>query len=157
LRYHSTFGSHYDCRNTHLCSDRVSQLNPADWRPFGNKVEYCLSENVEQQCSIELSVQLSIFVLVCNLAKAMVLLYTLLVVKENPLLTIGDAISSFFERKDKTTGGMCLMDKDNIDWWQRSSKLSWSVPEEQPRIFRRSRKRWYTAVSHRRWWTCLAA
>ena len=139
-----------------LCPGQVSQLDPADWRPFGAKVEYCLSEPMEQQCSIELSVPLAIIVIICNTVKAAILLFILYCVKGDPLLTTGDAISSFLERQDGTTKGMCLMSKHNIHWWQGSSRSTRRISEQQPGIFRRCSNRWHTVVSRGRWWTCLA-
>ena len=146
------------CNETIFCAQGVSQLDPADWRPFGSKVAYCLSEQPEQQCSVEFGLQLAIVVMACIFSKAIALLCTFLFVKENPILTVGDAVASFLERGDETTAGMCLMNKDSISWWQHESTILRNVPVKSPTVFwlfQRSRKRWHQVVSRARWWTCL--
>jgi len=140
-----------------LCADEIGYIDADNWRPFGSKIEYCLSEQIEQQCSVEFSLQLAVVVLLSSLTKAAVLLYVLLFVKADPLLTVGDAIASFLERKDKTTAGMCLMGRDNIGLWQRGRTIPGSVDQIEPRAFRKFRARWHHATTRRGWWTCLVA
>jgi len=152
-------GSEQQCgQSSDACIQVASKLNPENWTALGSKVAYCLSEQPEQKCSVEFSLQLAIVVMVCNLTKLMALLYAFLFVKDNPLLTPGDAIASFLQREDETTRGMPLMGKAEIAWWQHGAAVLGSVPAKNPTVFwlfRRSRKRWHQAVSRARWWTCL--
>jgi hypothetical protein len=72
-------------------------------------VDYCLSEKSEPRCKVQFTRTIAIVVTVLNFLKAILIFYTALGTKENPLLTMGDAVASFLERKDETTRGMCLL------------------------------------------------
>ena len=148
--------SHWDCFSDPTCSARVGSLDRTDWRPFGNKIEYCLSEQINQQCTVEFSLQLAVVVIIFNVLKASVLVYTFLAVKENPLLTMGDAVSSFLSIRDDTTWGLCLMGKANVASYLWTKKSGKSSEQRQPMTFDSTRKRWYTAVSFRRWFFVIA-
>jgi hypothetical protein len=124
-------------------------VNVADWNPFGGQIQYCLSEQVPQKCEIQFVPWLAYSVVCFNLIKASILLYTFFLIKENPLMTIGDAASSFLRYKDETTSGLCLMSKQDIDWWAKNlvgynSKLIARPLKVQP-------QKWSSVASRRRW------
>lgn len=89
------------------------QKAPDDWRmPFSKKsypVDHCLAEEADERCKIQVLPKIAIIVTALNLFKAILIFYVVFGVKENPLLTIGDAVASFLEKKDDTTRGMCLL------------------------------------------------
>lgn len=71
-------------------------------------VQYCLSKKMEPDCKIQWNTQIAIIVTVLNFIKTAVILYTAFRIKETPLMSIGDAITSFLETTDHTTVNMCL-------------------------------------------------
>jgi hypothetical protein len=104
------------------CSSSVNgiQSAPDDWKvsslgeyPYygttSYPVDYCLSEESESRCKVQFTLTIAILVTALNFLKAILIFYTALGTKENPLLTMGDAVASFLERKDETTRGMCLL------------------------------------------------
>ena len=132
------------CHASKPCSGRLSELDADDWRPFGNKIEYCLSQVAEEKCSLSLNPPLVIVVIIFNLAKAVLLLITVWTVKENPLITIGDSIASFLRSEDKTTKDLCLMGRDELKAW----KLSGSQGQKpEPRVYVASRRRWSSVAT----------
>jgi len=60
---------HWNCSVDPTCSARVGSLNRTDWKPFGNKIEYCLSEQKVQQCTVEFSPQLAVVVIILTLSR----------------------------------------------------------------------------------------
>jgi hypothetical protein len=130
----------------------TESIDKADWRPFGSKVEYCLSEPVAEECSLHFSPRLAWVVIVFNLAKAILIAYVAFRIKENPLLTVGDAVSSFLERADETTESICLMEKDNSHQWKKAMSLSLKLA---PMPYKGRRARLSTVVSWKRWATCM--
>lgn len=76
--------------------------------PFGNWVDSCLSEKVEEKCGVVFNLDLAIFVLVLNFINTILLAYVFFSSKHRPLLTLGDAVASFLERPDENTVDMCL-------------------------------------------------
>jgi hypothetical protein len=138
------------CNPNELCSANIGSIDQTDWKPFGNKIEYCLSEQLQQQCTVEFSPQLAGVVIAFNALKTVVLVYIFLAVKENPLLTMGDAVFSFLSIRDDTTRALCLMDKASVAQWIKGS--SRSRKPRQPTTFKSTVKCWRTAVSSRRWY-----
>jgi hypothetical protein len=133
----------------------ISVIDSTDWKPFGSTVEYCLSEPVQQHCRVQFTPQVAYTVIVFNLAKALILLFTFFFIKENPLMTVGDAISSFLHRRDETTKRLCLMSKEDISWWKRPSAYPLTSTGPTPRPLIVTPKRWSSVVSRRRWTTVI--
>ena len=106
---------------------------------------------MNQLCRLQFNRQLVFVVIAFNLAKALVLVYVFVAVKENPLLTIGDAVASFLKQPDDTTSGLCLMSKENINQWKNRHLVS----ERVGRPYDPTRKRWSTVVSKARWAACM--
>lgn len=76
--------------------------------PFGNWVDSCLSEKVEEKCGLVFNLDLAILVVVLNFTNTILLVCVFFSSKHRPLLTLGDAIASFLERPDQNTVDMCL-------------------------------------------------
>jgi hypothetical protein len=133
----------------------LGQVDATNWKPFGSKVDYCLSESVQQRCRVQFTPQIAYTVIAFNFAKSSILLFTFLFIKENPLMTVGDAVASFLRRRDETTRSLCLMSKEDISWWQRPSAYPLTPNGPAPRPLQISTKRWAFVVSRRRWATVL--
>ena len=114
----------------------------------GAPVKYCLGESVPESYSLEFSLGLAVFVTCANLFKAIVMCFIAFGIKERPLMTIGDAISSFMEQPDHFTDNMCLLSKAKAE----QNPRRWSA---KPSFYKDKRKRWFNASSLRRWILCL--
>lgn len=77
------------------------------------KVQYCLSEAAPGRCKLRIIPQIAILVVILNLAKAVIIFYTAFGIKEDPLMNMGDAVSSFLKEEDPTTRDMCLLGLDD--------------------------------------------
>ncbi|KAE9380983.1 hypothetical protein N431DRAFT_396271 [Stipitochalara longipes BDJ] len=93
------------CQGTKF--DRV-RANASEWSPFGEKVSYCLSESAADQCQLYGNFLLLLVVVATNTIEILALTIIILRSGSSPLLTIGDALSSFLEFPDDTTRDMCL-------------------------------------------------
>ncbi|KAH9878106.1 hypothetical protein J1614_003323 [Plenodomus biglobosus] len=107
-----------------VCTDHIDEIKrlPDQWRvgeycPEGdhyhcNKdhwpVEYCLSERAVPHCKLHFETSISIVIILLNLMKAALMFYVAFCIKEDPLMTMGDAVASFLENEDPSTRDMCL-------------------------------------------------
>lgn len=133
------------------CSDRLPTAD--SWAPFGKKVDYCLAQQVEEHCKLQLSVHLSTIVIILNAIKVILMVWVVLQVKESPLMTMGDAVASFLTEADPTTEDMCLLTKKEF----RSKEYRFQkMFKKGPRPFSEKRHRWGSAVSRVRWAICMA-
>jgi hypothetical protein len=116
------------------------------WTPWGQKIGYCYSEVVEEQCEYTANLPIVVVVMVCNLLKAIAMLFVACWLGGRPLTTVGDAIASFLERSDPTTKGFCLLSRHRVQ-----DQIWPSLPGEQvepmPPI---QSQRWFRASSTRR-------
>lgn len=78
------------------------------WQLDGLRVEYCLSQPVEEHCRVQLSIVIMIIVIICNLIKMLIMGYIAWRRPSEPLITLGDAVASFSDDPDMTTKGNCL-------------------------------------------------
>ncbi|KAH6994637.1 hypothetical protein EDB82DRAFT_567348 [Fusarium venenatum] len=113
-----------------------------NWRPFGNRVQYCLSQPIQQTCRLNFDRNIAITILVVNAIKLMILVYAATYPPEEPLFVIGDAIQSFLITPDIVSSGSGLASarlvRKNDNW-------------NQPCINDGKRRRWGFAASKRRW------
>lgn len=143
------------------CGSGVSsvQSHIDDWQPFGKPIEYCMAEKIEQHCRLEYSVHLVLVVVLTGLLKTSTMLYIAFWVHDVPMLTIGDAVSSFLAVPDEKTKGLCLLDKSLKDFQPsvshahrtdsgEYSSMGWTAPLQ---YFHYRRRRHFTAASFRRW------
>jgi hypothetical protein len=117
------------------------------WKPFTKEIRYCLSETLEEHCCLQYSVHLAIVVIILNAAKAVMMLYLAFGVKESPLMTVGDAISSFLQESDGHTEGMCLVTKADVRKGTRHGN-GWT-PLARPFIGKRRMR--FASASAARW------
>ncbi|KAJ0417378.1 hypothetical protein BJY00DRAFT_303509 [Aspergillus carlsbadensis] len=116
------------------------------WVVDGYKVDYCLAEETPQKCTLEYSLALSIVVLVTNGVKIAVILATILSLRANPLLTLGDAVASFLTVPDEGSRGMGLLTKEMVT----AKRKPGSKQDNLPAYNSRPKRRW-TSVSLERW------
>lgn len=116
------------------------------WPPFGETAKYCLSERIPEACTMKFLPELAWIVVGCNIIKLAVLIYVHIHSKSSqpPLLTIGDAISSFLLEPDRTTTGLNSMSRKETNWWREGTSPA-SIP------FNIRRQKWAASVSGRRW------
>jgi hypothetical protein len=133
------------------CMDYLPEIrkDPASWAPLGDTVDYCLSErSPPDQCSLRFTKYIAILVTVLNLLKAAVMCYVALGIKENPVMTMGDAVASFLEKRDLTTRDMCLLS-------MRDARHRGGYFRVGPKQFEHKGHLWKDVVSKERWWTCF--
>lgn len=112
-------------------------------------IQYCLSERVEPQCSFNVSLTLLTVVIIFNLVKVCCATLVVLCIKDKPLITVGDAVSAFIEKPDKTTRGLCLVNKTTVEsehWKKHRDALIKSSD-----AYKLEHIRWYKAASKGRW------
>jgi hypothetical protein len=111
-----------------LCENYLDQVraNISSWAPYGEKIDYCLSEPMEEVCKLQASLHIAVTVIVFNVIKILIMACLIFGSKANPLLTVGDGLASFLERADMRTAGNCLLSKRNViqekDWWSVMSR-----------------------------------
>uniref|UniRef100_A0A8H7N3W2 DUF6536 domain-containing protein n=1 Tax=Bionectria ochroleuca TaxID=29856 RepID=A0A8H7N3W2_BIOOC len=131
-----------------LCSDGAwkDQLGADPWRVHGIKVNYCLSEKLNSQCQLRVSLNLIYVVIAFNAVKLIIiiLIATSHWINDEPLVTVGDAAASFIESPDPSTKGVCLTSAGYI----RNNKLSEEISQT---VYHPQRNRWFSAGSRFRW------
>jgi hypothetical protein len=120
------------------------RLDASLWTITDNaKIMYCLSERTEEHCKVQLSVPFVLIVFFVCLFKTIVMFAVAFFTYEAPLMTTGDAISSFLTRPDRHTRYMCLASKDYIirhkNGWRASA----------PAYYMTKPKRWYSSNTTR--------
>ncbi|ETN47063.1 uncharacterized protein HMPREF1541_01253 [Cyphellophora europaea CBS 101466] len=96
----------YTYSNTDPCPERVNkgQIVGQDWQPTNITAEYCLSESIQEECGFYANIAIIWVVVFCNLVKLGIMSYMVFSpVITQPLMTIGDAVSSFIVDPDSTT------------------------------------------------------
>lgn len=104
-------------------------------------VDYCLSQNVEEECQLLFSLPICIVVILCNFVKIVCMFMTARDTRKEIFLTVGDAISSFLSRPDTTTEGNCLLSKELVSM----GRNSWERPSK-PAKLQPGKKRWRDSV-----------
>lgn len=90
-----------------------------------NTVDHCLAKEGQEHCSVLFNRNLMISVIVCNIIKLSCLVATLLLSNFNPLVTVGDAISSFLAHPDPNTRGLgpvSCVDVRSGKWQRKASR-----------------------------------
>jgi hypothetical protein len=101
--------------------DRV-KASATDWAVGSEPVypvQYCLSKKIDSRCMVMWNFPIAYFVTAANLLKTLLIFYTVFGIKESPLMTIGDAVSSFLEKEDASTTNMCLTSIEDIKTTRR--------------------------------------
>ena len=91
---------------TELCQpDQV--INTGIWSTGDKPIEFCLARKLPPSCELNMSLSIMIAVQLCIIGKLVAMTITALLSREQPLVTVGDAISSFLSDHDETTDGIC--------------------------------------------------
>ena len=110
--------------------NKTETRSPDRWEPYGDIVQYCWSENVEEICKIGFCLNFAITVMICNFVKVTGMFLTFKMHKKGALITTGDAIESFLEKEDVTTRGLCTYSTDRIRrLWGWNDSIKWPGPE----------------------------
>ena len=139
---------HCDQTKAGCCYNFISKVvaDAAQWAPQGIPADHCLSEKVEGECGYNVNIAILIVVVVCNLGKVLSMLYVAFYIKDDPLMTVGDAVQSFLSRPDKATTGMCLISKADV-----VAKSAITMFDPEPKPYQSNLLQWRTAASNRRW------
>ncbi|KAK4554985.1 hypothetical protein LTR86_007751 [Recurvomyces mirabilis] len=104
-------------------------------------VEYCLAEPFQPHCTVGISTDLLMTVVVCNVLKIICMLVTLGARDFRPLATVGDAIDSFMERPDPATFGKGALEVGAV-----SSGVWRELDRYAPLPWTRHKRRWWYAI-----------
>ncbi|KIW75837.1 hypothetical protein Z517_10582 [Fonsecaea pedrosoi CBS 271.37] len=140
------------------CETWVSKVEAiaSQWRPYDYDVEYCLSEQVTEKCSYNGNIPIIAIVLSCNAVKIVIMLFVAFRLKDNPLITVGDAVESFLNENETSTKGLCLLSKSDVVMAIKT-KSHWSLRAKKgegqlsPRVARLRTKRGLESASITRW------
>ncbi|GME36953.1 uncharacterized protein P153DRAFT_368944 [Neofusicoccum parvum] len=129
--------------------------DPDTWRIEYMKITGCVSK--KSHCSINFSPQLGIVVIAVNVVKAASLVLVVLLLKDQPLITIGDAIASFMRSPDPTTTNQCLTTSFDVQKTWTSTPTPYTAFHPHPRPYNPLRPRYFRALSPRLWTTWATA
>ena len=141
------------------CEKYVSKVAAIadEWKPYGDDIQYCLSERVPETCSYNGNIPIVAVVFVANLFKVIGMLWVAFRLRHAPLITVGDAVESFLNEPDSTTKGMCLLTKEDVvDLARRKSH--WSAKNAgvaEPRVAHLRALRWSKSASRTRWFLTI--
>ena len=146
-------------------AQRLTKI-PDQWSPSEFRADYCLSEQVQGSCAANVNNAIIWIIVVCNIIKLAVMAYLASSnVLTQPLVTIGDAITSFVMKPDPTTNNMCLISRrdmtdytDYIDLQSHNNHLHLLNPlpmkpwhPAEPQRWKPKALRWSSAASKKRW------
>ena len=149
--YNQSSGSNIS--STIFGENEGAHRNPGDWNIMGVPITYCMSELEPEKCQLQFSLHILAIIVAFNTLKIAAMVATLLLHKKStpPLVTIGDAISSFLEHPDARTRGMCLDSRYEI-----VEELKQSGPQ-RAREFAGKRSHWWKAASAKRRFSSILA
>ena len=129
-----------------------------NWRPNNFNAQYCMSEPVPGTCGFNVNLIIMLIVIIANIGKLVGMAWVTYGDLQDPLITVGDAVSSFLTRPEKSTEGICTATRrDVVESEERAMKERdrWVIaPGPREWIF--AKNRLFGAASKARWWTCLA-
>ncbi|KIK53464.1 hypothetical protein GYMLUDRAFT_232806 [Collybiopsis luxurians FD-317 M1] len=145
-----------DFDNQKLCSSVWRNIDPSKWKIEGYiyslasvqsfSVNYCISQPVDPKCQLNFNLPLLIIVIFFNVVKVVCMGFTAIRIKDDPLVTIGDAIASFIDNPDPHTKNMCLASRSYFDTQIGDQRFPPLCIEYQPR-----KSKWMNAASRRHW------
>ena len=95
------------------------------------KIDYCLTQEVEERCTVEASIEIMVLVAIFITCKLIGMCLVLYFLRDKPLVVIGDAIASFIARPDPMTSSACLrpsqLFRRDVHW--RRARRWRSTPE----------------------------
>lgn len=82
--------------------------------PVSARVAHAFSLKVPPNSSLRLSLVYMIIVIIFNVLKLLIMVWTLVFDRSMYLVTVGDATASFLQRPDPTTTNICVLGKDEV-------------------------------------------
>lgn len=149
----ATFGQIYQfCENYY--QGWYTQIE--NWKPYGQDIEYCLSESIEERCRYTGNLPIIAVVTACNLIKLICMYTVATCLRDRPLITVGDAIQSFLEEPDPSTKDMCLANRQDFITGSRGvsyhkTSLDVARTRNRGRVVKLLSQRWRHAASSSRW------
>lgn len=151
------------CRNKYssysswskLCAMARPGVDDEYWMVDEYKVQYCLAEKTAEKCSLQYSFPLAVVVIVANLAKAILIYLVAYRLRDDPLLTLGDAIASFLWNPDPSTAKSCLLTRQETTRRRISILARYFIYKPRPYVAKP--KRWWRSPAGARWATFFAA
>ncbi|KAK0653277.1 hypothetical protein DIS24_g6270 [Lasiodiplodia hormozganensis] len=130
------------------CSNTVGSVesDASNWAVYGYRIRYCQSEKVEQKCRLNFNLPVLGIVIVFNAVKLACMTFVAYRMHDRPMITLGDAVSSFLRLPDATTKGMCLATRAHF---QRCR--DWAQEIETPMTYRLQKMRWMKTASNKHW------
>ena len=104
-------------------------MSTSTWAPYGDTIDYCIAEIVDENCKLQFSLVIGICVILCNAAKVACMLYILYRCQDTYLVTLSDAIASLLDSPDPVTKGRCL------DSFKRISREWFVSPDTKLALF----------------------
>ena len=99
------------------------------WTPFGDPVQYCLSQRISEECTLVFNAHIAYAAIVSTFVKALCMGYTLVAIKGAALMNIGDAIESFINRPDQHTAGMSTFSADRLNLLWQQQRIADALPD----------------------------
>ncbi|KAF2462920.1 uncharacterized protein BDR25DRAFT_308058 [Lindgomyces ingoldianus] len=122
----------------------ISKAAEGNWTVNGYKVSGCMSQKVEEVCSVNFTLAIGIVVILANLGKTVCIVAVCFLLTDQPLITIGDAVSSFLRTPDRSTKGCCLWTKEDVrKQWRNIRRSGWSAAPKQ--FEPKAQRRWKVA------------
>ena len=131
------------------CDLKQQKMNASNWTLLGYEVLHCMALKAPAVCEFQFSLPLLSVVLACNVIKLICIGIVAWRSDWLPLITIGDAISSFLERPDLHTQNNCLVPNSVFSHYSR-----WQTDRQARQYDGKSHRHWLSAASSYRWtWT----
>jgi hypothetical protein len=166
--------SAYPPNGTNTCDYHT--LDSSSWTIHGHKIDYCLSQQVPEECWIGFIPGIMLVVLICNALKVAITWYMVMSRRETidkNLSSVGDAVASFLRYPDCHTEEEDTQDFDAPARWkmaparEKQQVLQMSARTlEAPDVLevdvvpsdhiRRVGNRWGEAAPQRLWFLCIA-
>ena len=150
-----TAGSIAPCtNNTNLWLFEYCLSQPCLAGTFNASVQYCLAQEVPQSCMIEMSLEILIVVIISNGLKALCFMFAVRKKGFEPLVTLGDAVSSFLSDPDPHTSRCGALSADavyNKILFPGGRKYRLSLLRESGSRWKNVRVRWFWGASPYRW------
>ena len=122
-QYPLIFGTFKDQQSYEICPKNFK--NMSSYRPTDiPTVQGCLLRTRGSQCRLGYNVPFFFIVIGCLVIKIFLLLLALMVVKERPILTVGDAVASYLDVEDESTKGCSLQWTRKRKWFIERGPLS---------------------------------
>ncbi|KAL4889864.1 hypothetical protein BDV59DRAFT_185642 [Aspergillus ambiguus] len=127
------------------------------------QIDHCVSLPIDERCQLSFSPPICLIIICCSIIKLVCMLLAARDDREDVLLTVGDAISSFLTRPDPTTKGRGLLSKkmiqDENSGWHRNRNHEYDIPllsvKEFIPQYLAKRQLWADAVGKMRWMSTL--